>query len=67
MWKIFKRYGCQPITISKHIRLKRREKSVMARAAFNLGNTTDDIVSVNEINPVPVEEAEYVEKTNKNK
>ena len=39
----------------------------MVRAAFNIGNTTDDIVSVDEINPVPVEDAEHVEKTNKKK
>ena len=67
MWKIFKRYGCQPTPISKPSRLRRREKNVMARAAFNIGNTTEDTVSVNEINPVPLEEAEHVKNTEKNK
>ena len=30
----------------------------MARAAFNIGNTTEDTVNVYEINLVPVEEPE---------
>ena len=39
----------------------------MVRAAFNIGNTTEDTVSVDEINSVPVGEAEHVENTEKNK
>ena len=46
-------------------RLRRRERNVIARAAFNIGNITEETVSVNEINPVPVEEAEHVENTKK--
>ena len=34
----------------------------MARAAFNIGDTTEDTVDVNEINLVPVDEAEHVKK-----
>ena len=65
MWKIFKRYGCQPTPISKPSRLRRREKNVMARVAINIGNTTKETVDVNEINPVPVEETEPAGNTEK--
>ena len=63
MWKIFKRHGCQPTPISKPIRLRRRERNVMARAAIDIGNTTEETVNVNETNPVPVEETEPAENT----
>ena len=63
MWKISKRYGCQPTTISKPSRLRRRERNVTARAAIDIGNTTEETVNVNEINPVPVEETETAENT----
>ena len=39
----------------------------MARAAINICNTTEETVNVNEINPVPVEETEPAENTEKNK
>ena len=39
----------------------------MARADFNIGNTTEDTVSVNEINPVPLVKAEHVENTEEEK
>ena len=58
MWKIFKRFGCQPIPISKPIRLRRRGRNVMARAAINIGKTTEEILDVDEINPVPAEKKE---------
>ena len=67
MWKIFKRYGCQPTPISKPSRLRRRESNVMARATFNIGNTTEDTVNVDEINIVPVDENEHVENTEEEK
>ena len=56
MWQIFKRYGCQPIPISRPSRLRRREKNVKARAAIYIGNRTEETVNVNETYPVPVEE-----------
>jgi len=65
VWKIFKRYGCQPTPISKPSRLRRRERNVMARVAINIGNTTKETVDVNEINPVPVEETEPAGNTEK--
>ena len=65
MWNIFKRYGCQPTPISKPTRLRRRERNVMTRAPFNIGNTTEDTVGVDEINPVTLEEAEHVENKEK--
>ena len=65
MWKIFKRYRCQPTPIPKPIRLRRRERNVTARAAINIGNTTGETVIVNENNPVPVEETEPAENTEK--
>ena len=37
----------------------------MARAAINIGNTTEETVNVDEINPVPVEETEPAENTEK--
>ena len=37
----------------------------MARAAINIGNTTEETVKVNEINPVPVKETEPAENTEK--
>ena len=41
--------------------------NVIARAAFNIGNTTEDTVNVDEINLVPGEEAERVENTEEKK
>ena len=40
-------------------------RNVMVRAAHNIGNTTEETVYVNEINPVPVEETEPAENTEK--
>ena len=37
----------------------------MARAAINISNTTEETVNVDEINPVPVEETEPAENTEK--
>ena len=37
----------------------------MARAAIGMGNTTEETVNVNETNPVPVEETEPSENTEK--
>ena len=65
MWKIFKRYGCQPTPISKPSRLKRREKKVTARAAIAIGETTEETLNVNDTNPVPVEETEPAKNTEK--
>ena len=62
MWKIFKRHGCQPTPISKPSRLRRRERNVTARAAIDVGNTTEETVNVNETNTVPVEETELAGK-----
>ena len=39
--------------------------NVTARTAFDIGNTTEETVYVNEINPVPVEETEPAENTEK--
>ena len=61
MWKIYKRYGCQPTPISKPSRLRRRERNVAARAAIDVGNTTEEIVNVSQDIPVPVEETEPAE------
>ena len=65
MWEILKKYGCQPTSISKPSRLRRRGRIVMARAAISIGNTTEETVKVYEINPVPVEETEPAENTEK--
>ena len=65
MWKIFSRYGCQPNPISKPSRLRRRDGNVTARAAIDVGNTTEETVNANENNPVPVEETEPAENTEK--
>ena len=65
MWKIFKRYECQPTPISKPSRLWRRERNVTARATIDIGNTTEETVNLNETNPVPVEETEPGENTEK--
>ena len=65
MWIIFKRYGCEPTPISKPSRLRRREGNIVARAAINIGNTTEETVNFNEINPVPVEKTEPAENTEK--
>ena len=35
----------------------------MARAAIKIGNTTEETVKIDEINPVPVEETEPAEYT----
>ena len=37
----------------------------MTRAAINIFNTTEETVNVDEINPVPVEETEPAENTEK--
>ena len=39
----------------------------MARAAINIGNKTKETVNVDEINPVPVEEIEHAENTERKK
>ena len=65
MWKIFKSHGCQPTTISKPSRLRRREKNVTTRAAIDIANKTEETVNVNETNPVSVEESEPAENTEK--
>ena len=61
MWKIIKRYGCQQTPIFKPSRPRRRERNVTARAAIDIGNTTEKTGNVNETNPVPVEETEPAE------
>ena len=63
MWKIFKRYRCQPTPISKPSRLRRRGRTVMARAAINISDITGEPVNVDEINLGPVEETEPAENT----
>ncbi len=65
MWNIFRSFGCLATPISKPSRLRRRERNILSRAAFNIGNTTEETVSVDEINPVPVEEAENVKNIEK--
>ena len=35
----------------------------MAKAAINIGNTTEETVNVDGINPVPMEETEHAENT----
>ena len=47
--------------------MRRRERIVTARAANDIGNTTEETVNVNETNLVPVEETEPAENTEKNK
>ena len=49
MWKIFKRYVCQPTPISEPSRLRRREMNAKARAAIDVGKTTEEPVNVNQI------------------
>ena len=61
MWKIYKRYGSQPTPISKPSRLRRRDRNFMARAAIDIGNTTEETVNVNETNHVQVDETEPAE------
>ena len=63
MWKIFKRHGCQSTPISKPSRLRRRERNITARAAIDIGNTSEETVNINKTNPVPVEETEPAENT----
>ena len=63
MWKIFKRHGCQPTPKSKPSELRRRERNVTARAAIDIGNTTEETVNVKETNPMPVEENEPAKNT----
>ena len=36
----------------------RSERNVTARAAIDVGNTTEETVNINETNPEPVEETE---------
>ena len=62
---MFQRYGCQPTSISNPSRLRRRERNVTARAAIDVGNTTEETVNVNETNPVLVEKTEPAENTYK--
>ena len=42
-----------------------REMNVAARTAIDIGNTTEETINVNETNPVPVEETEHAENTEK--
>ena len=65
MKKIFKRYGCDSTYISKPSQLRRRERNVTARAAIDIGYTTEETVNVNETNLVPVEETEPAENSEK--
>ena len=65
MWKIPKRYGCQLAPISKASRLRRRQRNVTATAAIDIVNTTEETVDVNETNPMPVEETEPAENSEK--
>ena len=65
MWKIFKRYGCEPTPIYKPSRLRRRERNVKARAAIDIGNKPEEMVNVHETNPLPVEETKPAENTEK--
>ena len=58
-------YECEPTPICKPSRLRRREMSVTARTAIDIGNTTEETVNVNETNPVPTEETEPAENTEK--
>ena len=51
--------------IYKPSRLRRRKRNVTARAAIDVGNTTEETVNVNENNPVLVEETEPAENTEK--
>ena len=51
--------------IYQPIRLRRRDTNVTARAAINIGNTTEETVIVNENIPVPAEETEPAENTEK--
>ena len=60
-----KRYGCEPTPMSNPSRLRRRKRNVTTRATIDMGNTTEKIVNVNEDNPVPVEETEPAENTEK--
>ena len=61
--KIFKRHGCQPTPISKPSSLRRREMNVAGRAAIDSANTTEEILNVNETNPVTEKETEPAENT----
>ena len=65
MWKIFKRSGYKPTPISKPSRLRTGERNVKARAAIDIGNTTEETVNVNETNIVPVVETLPAENTEK--
>ena len=46
-----------------HSRLRRRERTVTARATIDIGSATEETVNVNETNPVAVEETEPAENT----
>ena len=46
-------------------RLRRAERNVTAIEAIDIGNTTEETVNVNQTNPMPVEETEHVENTEK--
>ena len=65
MWKIFKRNGYEPTQISEPSRLRRKERNIMAKTAIYIGNKTKETVNVNETNPVPVEETDPAENTEK--
>ena len=57
---------CQPTPISKPSRQRRTERNVTARAAIDIGITTEETVNVNETNnPVPVEENQPTENAEK--
>ena len=51
--------------ISKPNRLRRRERNVTARAAIDVGNTTEETLNVNENNLVPVDKIEPAENTDR--
>ena len=53
----------QPTPISKPSRLRRNERNVTARAAIDIGSTTEETVNVKENNPMPVEENELAKNT----
>ena len=48
-------------------RLGRGERNVTARAAIDIGNTTEETVNVNETNTVPVGKTEPAENTEEEK
>ena len=53
----------QPTPISKPSRLRTNERNVTARAAIDIGSTTEETVNIDETNPVQVEGTEPAENT----